>query len=416
MLNLKYHTPEGVTDCLPDEYSIKHSTERKIEDTFFSYGYKGIQTPAFEYINIYSDSTGDVSAQKLYKFFDPQGRTLALRGDITTSIARVMGTKYNPPLPARLCYVADAFRYNGSASANSSEFTQAGIELIGDNSCEADAEAVIVTINALLNAGLDEFQIDIGQVEFFKGLAEQIGLCGEDYEKICTMIDFKDSFSIEQAVKKYSADEEIKKLLCRMPYLFGDADVIDEAFVPNLNNRSSKALENLKEVYEIIQSCGYEKYVSVDLGMLQSIDYYTGVIFKGVTYDVGFSVCGGGRYDSLIGSFGKDMSAVGIAISVNRVLSALMRQNKISDKNTTDAVIMMKPDYGNSFKAADILRKNKIKAENFYGGSLEKAFSYAAERGIKNVVEVCGDSIKIYKSENEYREVKINEIGDGFSI
>lgn len=418
MLNLKYHTPEGVTDYLPDECSAKQEAEKKIADTFYSYGYKSIQTPAFEYIDIYSDSTGDVSAQKLYKFFDPQGRTLALRGDITTSIARVMGTKYTGPLPARLCYVADAFRYNGSASAFSSEFTQAGIELIGDSSCEADAEAIIVTINALLNAGLDEFQIDIGQVEFFKGIAEQIGLNNDDFEKIRTMIDFKDSFSISQIIEKYSADDEIKHLLCRMPYLFGDADVLKEACSPNLNRRSAAALENLKNVYEIIASCGFEKYVSIDLGMLQSIDYYTGVIFKGMTYDVGFSVCGGGRYDSLIGSFGKDMSAVGIAISVNRVLSALMRQNKSTPDNITDAVIIMKPNFSQAFNASSVLRAAGLKVENYYGeNDINAALKFASERKIKAVVVSKDENTaEIFKSENEKYEIKLDKIGEGFKL
>lgn len=228
-----------------------------------------------------------------------------------------MGTKYNGPMPARLCYVADAFRYNGSASSRSSEFTQAGIELIGDGSCEADAEAIMVTISALLAAGLEEFQIDIGQVEFFKGLAEQVGLDAEDFERIRTHIDFKDSVSIAQVAKKYDADAEIIDILCRMPYLFGNAEVLEQAKSPKLNARSAAALENLEQVYRLLCACGLEKYVSIDLGMLQSLDYYTGVIFKGVTYDVGFSVCGGGRYDTLIGNFGKDTSAVGIAIGVN---------------------------------------------------------------------------------------------------
>lgn len=354
---------------------------RKWRLSFRQNGYRPIQTPAFEYYDLYADGSGDISPEKLYKFFDPQGRILALRGDITTSIARVMGTKYNGPMPARLCYVADAFRYNGSASSRSSEFTQAGIELIGDGSCEADAEAIMVTISALLAAGLDEFQIDIGQVEFFKGLAEQVGLDAEDFERIRTHIDFKDSVSIAQVAKKYDADAEIIDILCRMPYLFGNAEVLEQAKSPKLNARSAAALENLEQVYRLLCACGLEKYVSIDLGMLQSLDYYTGVIFKGVTYDVGFSVCGGGRYDTLIGNFGKDTSAVGIAIGVNRVLSALMRQKKTIVTPKTDALMVMGADFAASYALAQKLRGAGYCVENFYGDA-QSALAAAKARGV----------------------------------
>lgn len=410
MLKLKYHTPEGVMDYLPDECEAKRAIEQKMALSFRQNGYRPIQTPAFEYYDLYADGSGDISPEKLYKFFDPQGRILALRGDITTSIARVMGTKYNGPMPARLCYVADAFRYNGSASSRSSEFTQAGIELIGDGSCEADAEAIMVTISALLAAGLDEFQIDIGQVEFFKGLAEQVGLGAEDFERIRTHIDFKDSVSIAQVAKKYDADAEIIDILCRMPYLFGNAEVLEQAKSPKLNTRSAAALENLEQVYGLLCACGLEKYVSIDLGMLQSLDYYTGVIFKGVTYDVGFSVCGGGRYDTLIGNFGKDTSAVGIAIGVNRVLSALMRQKKTIVTPKTDALMVMGADFAASYALAQKLRGAGYCVENFYGDA-QSALAATKARGIAAAIRLTENGAEIMYADGTAAPLDIAKIG-----
>ncbi len=410
MLNLKYHTPEGVMDYLPDECEAKRSIEQKMALSFRQNGYRPIQTPAFEYYDLYADGSGDISPEKLYKFFDPQGRILALRGDITTSIARVMGTKYNGPMPARLCYVADAFRYNGSASSRSSEFTQAGIELIGDGSCEADAEAIMVTISALLAAGLEEFQIDIGQVEFFKGLAEQVGLDAEDFERIRTHIDFKDSVSIAQVAKKYDADAEIIDILCRMPYLFGNAEVLEQAKSPKLNTRSAAALENLEQVYRLLCACGLEKYVSIDLGMLQSLDYYTGVIFKGVTYDVGFSVCGGGRYDTLIGNFGKDTSAVGIAIGVNRVLSALMRQKKTIVTPKTDALMVMGADFAAAYALAQKLRGAGYCVENFYGDA-QSALAATKARGIAAAIRLTENGAEIMYADGTAAPLDIAKIG-----
>lgn len=415
MLNLKCHTPEGVTDYLPGECAAKQAVEQSMSAVFEKNGYSPIQTPAFEYYDLYADGSGDISPEKLYKFFDPQGKILALRGDITTSIARVMGTKYSGPLPARLCYLADAFRYDGAASSLSSQFTQAGVELIGDSSCEADAEVILVTIEALLSSGLKEFQLDVGQVEFFKGLAEQVGLNAEDFENIRTRIDFKDSFSIAQILKGYDADEEIKEILCQMPYLFGNADVLKKARSSKLNKRSAAALENLERIYDILCGCGYEKYVSIDLGMLQSLDYYTGVIFKGFTYDVGFPVCGGGRYDTLIGNFGRNMSAVGIAVSTGRVLSALMRQKKEIKTPKTDALMIMKPDFTAAYKAAQVLRKAGFIIENYYAApSPDEAKAAAKLRGVSTVIAAdADDTLVVYNSDVRTKTIDIKTIGKG---
>lgn len=393
MFELKRHTPQGVSDYMPEECAAKKDIEKKMQEAFLSYAYRMIQTPTIEYHSIYTDTTGDISSEKLFKFFDKDGRILALRGDVTTSIARVMGTKWGDnPLPARLCYVSEAFRYNGNASAMPSEFTQAGIELVGESGIYADAEIIIVTIKALLNAGLDEFQIDIGQVEFFKGLAEQMGLTQEDSEKVRILIDFKDSLSIAELASKYDADPEIKNLLCMMPELFGDAEILKKVDSEKLNKRSKAAIENLKGVYEIIKASGLSKYVSIDLGMLQSIDYYTGVIFKGVTYDVGFAVCGGGRYDSLIGGFGRDLSAVGMAISVNRVLVAMQRQKKTLYTAKVDAVMFMGENFADAIKVSDMLRSMGYILQNAYE-NIEDAEKKAAEIQAECVICAKSDSI-----------------------
>ena len=411
-MNLKFHTPGGVMDYLPDEYMAKQDVECRLLEVFTGYAYRQISTPTFEYHDIYSGSSGDIASDKLYRFFDAQGRILALRGDITTSIARVMGTKWDGSLPARLCYVANAFRYNGSASTMPSEFTQAGIELIGDGSAEADAEAILVAIDALKNAGLDEFQIDIGQVDFFKGLAEQIGLDAGDTERIRVLIDHKDSLSIAELAAGYNTNEEIKGLLCDMPDLFGGVDVLSKAYSPHLNQRSKDALDNLRAVYKIIAGCGLEKYISIDLGMLQSLDYYTGVIFKGFTYDVGFAVCGGGRYDSLIQNFGEGAAAVGIAISVNRLLSALQRQKKPLHTPVTHALYYMGSSLSGAYKVGAKLRKSGVIMENYTGGgTFDQAMEYAKAHGIEVVLmPTIGGGVSAYYTDGSRRLFAENEI------
>lgn len=415
------HTPEGVMDYLPDECMAKKEVERQLADTFCRYGYRRIETPTIEYHDIYSACSGDIASEKLFKFFDAEGHILALRGDITTSIARVIGTKWgSAPLPARLSYVGEAFRYNGSASSLPSEFTQAGIELIGQQGAAADAEIVMTAISALLRTGLDEFQIDIGQVDYFKGLVEQIGLGEEETEKIRILIDHKDSLGMSELLESYPIDEEVKGLLCDMPDLFGSAEVLSQADSPRLNARSKAALANLREVYRILRECGLEKYISIDLGMLQSIDYYTGAIFKGFTYGVGFAVCGGGRYDTLIGNFGADMPAVGLAISVNRVLSALQRQNKpVPHDTSADAVIYLSAPSAAAYQTGEKLRSAGLVIENYLEphASFDDAVAYAKSRGIHAVLlPLLGGGVSVYYSDGSKRLITDSDIKEGMKL
>lgn len=419
MRDYKFYTPEGVTDYLPEECMAKQQIEKKLSDTFLGYGYRRVQTPTIEYHDIYSACSGDISSEKLFKFFDAQGRILALRGDITTSIARLMGTKWGKsPLPARLCYVGEAFRYNGTSYALPSEFTQAGIELIGSDSVQADAEVILVLISALLDAGLDEFQIDVGQVDFFKGLAEQIGLTAEDTEKIRVLIDHKDSVGISEIIAPYKADKEIKDLLCNMPYLFGGPEVLSCAAAVRLNERSRAALRNLEQVYKFIKDCGLEKYVSLDLGMLQSIDYYTGVIFKGFTDGVGYMICGGGRYDSLVEKFGLKTSAVGVAISVNRVLAALQRQKKPLPSPVTHALFYMGTASAAAYSVGRKLRKTGLVIENYIGGgSLDDALAYASSREIGVVLTALEEGgVKTICRDGRERVLSEAEIERGLAL
>ncbi len=416
MPDYKCHTPEGVTDYLPDECMAKNQIEQSLQTTFYSYGYRRVQTPVIEYHDIYAAASGDISSEKLFKFFDPQGRILALRGDITTSIARMMGTKWGAaPLPARLCYVAEAFRYNGSSSSLPSEFTQAGIELIGAGGAAADAEIIIVAITALLDAGISEFQIDIGQVSFFKGLAGQIGLSAEDTEKMCTLIDHKDSVGIAEVIAKYSADSEIKDLMLSIPDLFGGEEVLSCADSPRLNALSRSALSNLRQVYDIIKGCGLETYISLDLGMLQSIDYYTGVIFKGFTYGVGFAICGGGRYDALIENFGADMAAVGLAISVNRVLAAMQRQKKPLASPITHILLWTDTANAASYDTGQKLRRAGLIVENYLGeGDTEAALAYANAHGIGAVAApLPGGSLQMLYCDGRRRIITAAELEGG---
>lgn len=416
MLNLSYHTPQGVCDILPDECYVKELIEQNIMQVFKGLGYQNIQPPMFEYYDLYENQNGDISQEKLFKFFDAQGRILALRPDITTSIARIMATKADESdFPARLCYLGSAFRYNGSNNALNSEFTQAGIELVGQSGAAADAEVIILTIRSLIAAGLKDFQIDIGQTDFFKGLATEARLSKEDTDSLRNFIDYKDTPSIAALVSDMDIDEQTKKLFTMLPSLFGGLEVLDTVSKFSLNKISKAAIDNLASVYNIIKKCGYLDYVSIDLGMLQSIDYYTGIIFKGFTYNIGFSICGGGRYDTLTQQFSKSIPAVGVAISINRILSALQRQKKITAKPKIDALVYAQKEMeALAIKLATILSdKGYIARCCTHLKSIGSAIKLANKNNINAVIKITPTGFELIKEGQESKTLTIEQIGQG---
>lgn len=319
------HTPEGLTDILCDECELKNHIEQTAREIFGQHGYRMVQTPTFEYYDVYDLATA-TKAENMFKFFDTNGRMLALRPDLTTSVARMAATKpIGDTLPLKLSYIGSAFRNEENFSqARQREFTQLGVEFIGESSAEADAEVIAIAIETLSKSGISQFQIDIGQVEFFKGLAQQASLNEQQADQVRELIDGKDFIGIEKALDEYQLDMTLRQVFLNLPNMFGDINIaIDAMEIENLNERSRAALSNLMQVYGILKSKGLEQFVSVDLGMVPNLDYYTGIIIKGFTYGVGFPICTGGRYDNLTEKFGRRMPATGIAIGVERVMASL---------------------------------------------------------------------------------------------
>lgn len=324
MSNWKLHTPNGVNDILTEECAKKRGFESKIMKVFSDKGYSEVQTPTFEYYDCYQGVGGQIEQEKMFKFFDEQGRILVLRPDFTTSIARMASTKLSDkPYPQKYMYCGSVFRVEQTQGARQREFTQAGIELIGSYSPESDAEVIAAAMDAVRAVGVKEFSMEIGQIAFFNGLVEQANLNEEETEILRERIDSKDSVGIKAITEKLNIDESVKELMVKLPYMFGGGEVFNSAYVDGLNEMSKVALDNLKKIYDLLCEKGYEKYVSIDLGMLESINYYTGSIFKCYTHGVGFPICAGGRYDNLMGSFGAPKGAVGVAIGVNRLMTVI---------------------------------------------------------------------------------------------
>jgi ATP phosphoribosyltransferase regulatory subunit len=357
------HTPEGVRDIYNAECEVKLMLQNNLHQVLEHYGFHDIQTPSFEFFDIFSQERGTVASKDMYKLFDREGNTLVLRPDITPSVARCVAKYYkDEEQPIRLCYIGNTFINNSGYQGKLKEATQLGAELLNDNSTDADAEMLAMTIECLLQSGLKEFQLEIGDADFFRALVEEAGFTEEEeITKLRILIENKNLFGVEEMVLSKEMHEELKQIFLKLPELFGTLEILKYAKELTSNSRAVKAIERLENLYDILTDYGFEKYVSFDLGMLSKYNYYTGIIFKAYTYGTGEPIATGGRYDNLIGQFGKEAPAIGLAIVIDQLMLALSRQNLLPVPEAHDTLILYTRKYRKQAIAlAGSFRKDSI--------------------------------------------------------
>lgn len=370
------HTPEGVRDIYGDEKEHKMEVERLIHEQFLSYGYRDIQTPTFEFFDVFSKEVGTTPSRELYKFFDKEGNTLVLRPDFTPSIARCAAKYFmDEDVPIRFCYQGNTFINTSDLQGKLKESTQMGAELIGDASIHADAEMIALTIESLLHTGLRDFQISIGNLEYFKGICAQAGLDEETEMTLRELISGKNYFGAEDLLAHRNVNAKDSEVLLKTSDLFGSIDALEEAGRAVNNVRSRQAIERLEQVYNALCDYGVEKYISFDLTMLSKYNYYTGIIFKAYTYGVGDAIVKGGRYDTLLSRFGKNAPAIGFMISVDDLLLAMNRQN-IAVSRTEKRV---KVYYQNDNFKKKLEEAKTLRADGYY---VELVHVRANEKGV----------------------------------
>ena len=391
MNNQLLHTPDGVRDIYAEECAKKLAVQEKIQKVFFLYGYQNIETPTFEFFDIFKKERGSVVSGEMFKFFDRDNNTLVLRPDMTPSIARCVAKYFmDETLPLRLCYLEPTFINNTSYQGRLKESTQTGAELIGDDSSDADAEMIAMVIHSLQSVGLKEFQVELGQVEFFRGLVEEAGMDEETQEQLRELIENKNYFGVEELVESQPMSEELKAVFLKLPELFGSLEQILEAKKLTSNPRALHAIERLEKVNRILSLYGLSEYISYDLGMLSKYSYYTGIIFKAYTYGTGDYVVTGGRYDKLLIQFGKDTPAVGFAIVVDQLMLALSRQKieipfsvvntiVLYDKEAREASIALARHFRGLGMAVRLIRKSP-------DAGIDDYKSYAGRTNIRNLL------------------------------
>jgi len=391
------HTPEGVRDIYSGECESRLALRNRLLDCMGKFGYRTIETPTFEFLDVFSKEIGTISSRELYKFFDRDGNTLVLRPDITPSIARVCATIfYDAMLPLRLCYAGNTFINHSSYQGRLKEVTQLGAELIGDDSAEADAEMTALIINCLRSSGLTEFQLSIGQMDFFKSLTEEANMDEETEQKLRELIINKNIFGVEELVQEQSMRPGLKEIFLRLPELFGGPEIFSELRKMELSVHGREAVERLEQIYGLLKIYGVESYVSFDLGMLGNYEYYTGVTFRAYTYGTGDYVVTGGRYDNLIAKFGVDKPAIGFAIVEDVLMSALERQDKepaslsqrllfLYDPKMCEKAVRIASNLRESGRMVTLIAKeNSMDAEDYK--------RYAKDEGMRHMIYLRSDN------------------------
>lgn len=320
------HTPDGVRDIYGDECGRKKILEKRLHEVLSSYGYRDIETPTFEFFDVFGSEVGTTPSMDLYKFFDREGHTLVLRPDFTPSIARAWSRYFkDSDKPARLCYLGNTYVNYSSLQGRLKESTHMGAELLGESSADGDAEVIAMAAEALTASGLKDFQISVGNVGFFESLVREAGLDEDTEQKLRSLIHNRNTFGVQKLFSEIRIDDRIRDLFVMLPALNGKG-ALEKAFEMSDGLRAQEAVKRLMEVRDLLSIYGVADATAFDLAMLSAKMYYTGIIFRGYTYGTGEAVVKGGRYDNLLEHFGKAAPSVGFVIVVSQIMNALSRQ------------------------------------------------------------------------------------------
>ena len=372
------HTPEGVRDIYNIECGKKMALEKHLKKIFHTYGYHDIQPPTFEYFDVFRKEIGTILSKDLYKFFDKDGNTLALRPDITPSIARVAATLFkDETLPVRLCYTGNTFINHSNYQGRLRETTQMGAELMGDSSVEADAEMLALVIESLLTIGLKEFQLSVGNVDFFQSLIEDACLDEDAEERVRELINNRNFFGVEEFLDSIQVKRSSKEAFAALNDLVGGVSILSQAKNIAPNSKGVKAVRRLEKIYDTLKLYGVEKLITFDLSMSGTYGYYSGIIFRCYTFGTGDAIVKGGRYDHLTEKFGKESPSIGFAIVVDELMNALVRQKVRINYTRKNTIVLYSPerkreaialarDFRRKGKNTELLQKDADKELNAY--------------------------------------------------
>lgn len=327
--------PGGMRYYFGAEARLRRAVEDTIMSVFDGWSYEEITTPTVDYYALFERGMGHVAAHRAFRFTDTDGRLLALRPDVTSSVARAAATLFSERArPLRLCYAAPVFRQQPSSHAEwRRESTQLGCEYIGEQrgpdeaSGLADAEMLVIVAEVLQRLGLQgAHRITLNSVEVFNGIAENLELDADAREQMRQLIDAKDAAELERFLAAYTDSADERRAFAHLIRMAGHREILREARRVITNMRSVAALDALESLWRLIESLDLTDAFEIDLGDVSGLDYYTGLVFKIYVAGAGARVGRGGRYDSLTANFGKAEPAIGFVLDLDALTDVLIRR------------------------------------------------------------------------------------------
>jgi len=402
--------PWGVADYLPGQASALATIEAKVLQVACLWGFQRIIPASLEFDELLTTTMSEGEKSRAFRFDDWQsGRLLAIPSDITPQIARIVATRLKGwPLPHRLCYAGRVLRHTELQSGRSREILQAGVELIGLDSPEADAEMVSMAIEVIQGLGIKDWKVDLGQVEFSRGVLAASGLPDDVVAALKAAVGYKDVSLVSDILKKHPVPASTAREIMALPRLFGGRDVLDTAEQLVENSRSRAALENLRNVLQLLEMNGIEENLTIDLGESRGLDYHTGLTFQCFVPGSGDALFSGGRYDLLTSDYGMQAHATGFACNLVNLLKTVERQTKRpSDPQPREFLIFNSlEERGEALALARSLRKlGYVAVRDIIRRDLDSSIDYAARTGISYIIVLGCDRC----GSDRYQLVRISD-------
>ncbi len=382
--------PPGVKDIFGEPARHLTRLNQALSACFERWGYEPVIPPTFEYFDNLMRGFDETFSREMYRFVDPQGHLVALRPDLTVPVARLVATKlYDQPMPLRFFYTAPVFRYVEPRAGRQREFWQAGAELIGANTPEADAEIIALHVATLEASGLSTFQVNLGHMGFLHGILAHLDELPPNMGAIRRAIDRKNRRILAQELEQAGLKGPVRAALEELPVLWGGVEVLERAAQLAPNGQAKAAIERLRAVHALLHAYGVAERVTLDLGEVRGMNYYTGITFETFAPGSGYAIASGGRYDTLLERYGAPLPAVGFAVQVEQVLFILEREQALPSEPPADALMVF---CGHAACLAD-LRARRARGERVLldvrRRPPEEVAEEAVRRGIPAVL-VCG--------------------------
>ncbi len=418
-MQLKDLLPQGVATLYEDEYEFKEDVVVYIKDIFKSYGYRQILTPTFEYMDLYQGIMSKSQIQKMVKVIDEKGDVLVIRPDATIPVARLAARNQDQGTGMlKYFYINHVYQVTGVEGNLDREYLQGGVESYGSNSPNCDAEIISMGIATLKACGINDFHVDIGQIKYLEGLLDAIDDPSLSRSRLIELIESKNQEEMAAYLDDKNIDEVLRSALLALPKLYGKPkSVLETAKQYVMNPMMADALDNLTAIVDAVDAYGYSDHIILDLGFANALNYYTGIVFKGYVNHFGKPLFQGGRYDQLVGKFGKGKPACGFGMNIDNLIEVMnMYETKEKVKCCTDYLILYTGNWREQAIGLSQSLRDKgyvVETEDFEGDTMDY-LDQASFRNTREVLAMSGDLMSVINiAQNNVEKKSVDQFVDG---